>query len=142
LYLGSGKGSLLEIVRAFFPCIIYMTTLSRLSDNEIGNIYYQTYIEPNRFDGSYHKQPLKYMGDTISVDGSQLKHFKRLNPPFMSVYYRPEDNNFDLKRISNLPDSLHFKISEYVGSNGGKKSKRKRIRKNKKSKSKRIRKRN
>jgi len=118
------------------------TILSQLSDNEIGNVYYQTYIEPNR-SGNYHKQALKYMGDTISAyDGSQLKHFKRLNPPFRSLDYRPEDNTFDLKRISNLPDSLHLKISEFVGNSGGKKgkSKKKRIRKNKKSK--RMRKRN
>ena len=121
-----------------------MTTLSQLSNNEIGNVYYQTYIQPNRFDGSYHKQPLNYMGDIITDDGRHLKHFKRLNPPFMSVYYIPEDNTFDLKRISNLhvPEPLHFKISEFLGNSGGKKgkSKRKRIRKNKNKKSKRRRK--
>lgn len=117
-----------------------MTTLSQLSDNEIGNVYYQTYIQPNRFDGNYHKQPLKYMGDIITDDGRHLKHFKRLNPPFMSVYYKPEENSFDLKRISNLPDSLHLKISEFVGSSGGKKGKSKKKRKNKNKKSKRRRK--
>ena len=119
-----------------------MTTLSQLTNNEIGNIYYQTYIQPNRFDGNYNKQPLKYMADIVTANGRHLKHFKRLNPPFMSLHYIPEDNTFDLKRISNLPDPLHLKISEFVGSNGGKKSKskrkgkskRKRIRKNKKSK--------
>jgi hypothetical protein len=122
-----------------------MTTLSQLSDNEKGNVYYQTYIEPNRVDGSHYKQPSKYMGDTIGVDGKHLKHFKLLNPPFFSSrHYIPEDNTFDLKRISNLhvPDELHLKISEFLGNSGGKKgkSKRKRIRKNKNKKSKRRRK--
>ena len=121
-----------------------MTTLSQLSNNEIGNVYYQTYIQPNRFDGSYHKQPLIYMGDTIGVDGTHLKHFKRLNYPFTSLHYIPEDNTFDLKRISKLhvPEPLHFKTSEFLGNSGGKKgkSKRKRIRKNKNKKSKRRRK--
>ena len=121
-----------------------MTTLSRLSDNDIGKVYYQTYIEPNRFDGNYHKQPLKYMGDTISVDGRNLKRFTLLNPPFMSFYYAPEDNSFDLQEMPKLPDPLHLKISKFVGNSGGKKSKRKskRMRKNKNKKSKRIRKRN
>lgn len=118
-----------------------MTTLSRLSDSEIGNIYYQTSINPNTH-GIYHKQPLKYMGDIITADGRNLKRFTLLNPPFMSFYYIPEDNTFDLKRISNLPDPLHLKIHEFVGNSGGKKSKRKGIRKNKNKKSKRRRKTN
>ncbi len=113
-----------------------MSTLSLLNDNDIGKVYYQTYIRDN------HKQQLKYMGDTITNDGRHLKRFTLLNPPFMSLYYTPEDNTFDLQEMPNLPDPLHLKISEFVGNRGGKnkKSKRKRIRKNKKSK--RMRKRN
>jgi hypothetical protein len=117
-----------------------MSTLSRLNDNDIGKVYYQTYYRGN------HKQPLKYMGDTITDDGRHLKRFTMLKPPFASLYYIPEDKTFDIQEMPNLPDPLHLKISSFVGNLGGKnkkrKSKKKRINKNKNKKSKRVRKRN
>ena len=116
-----------------------MSTLSRLNDNDIGKVYYQTYYRGN------HKQPLKYMGDTITDDGRHLRRFTMLKPPFASLYYIPEDKTFDIQEMPYLPDPLHLKIFEY-GNLGGKnkkrKSKKKRINKNKNKKSKRVRKRN
>jgi hypothetical protein len=112
-----------------------MTTLSQLNDNNIGKVYYQTYYRGN------HKQPLKYMGDTITDDGRHLKRFTMLNPPFASLYYIPNDNTFDLQEMPNLPDPLQLKISEFVGNRGGKSKKKRRMKKKKKKcKSKRMRK--
>jgi hypothetical protein len=105
-----------------------MTTLSSLNDADIGTIYLLTF--PDKF-----KMLLKYMGDTVSYNGQLLKHFKRLNPPFISFHYLPNDNSFILEKMPNLPDDAWLKISEYLGNGkGGKRKRRSRKRRSRRRK--------
>jgi hypothetical protein len=97
-----------------------MTTLSLLNDGDIGTVYLLTF--PDTF-----KMLLKYMGDTVrQMDGQVLKHFKRLNPPFQSVHYLPNDESFILEKMPNLSDEILLIVSSYLGNGkGGRKSRRK-----------------